>query len=190
MSYQGKWLGHFDGDWLGRLWTAPGLDVRVSFVEFDTAAPVTQPLDVRVSFVEFDTVASVATVAEPARPPSSAAGAYYDTGRGYVKKDHGWVRVTKVARSGARAMPVAVAPASGAKLGRASAGRLALPVSVAVTARTLAGLARGGAKARGTDYIPSVGVALKRVGTRSGTRPLCVDTLQLDEILMMIEEMR
>lgn len=60
MAYQGNWGGIWSGNWLGALGYA-SVDVRVSWVQFDTAA---SPVDVRVSWLEFDTSAIYATATD------------------------------------------------------------------------------------------------------------------------------
>lgn len=54
MAFQGNWGGNWSGNWLGALGYA-SVDVRVSWVQFDTAASA---VDVRVSWLQFDTAAT------------------------------------------------------------------------------------------------------------------------------------
>ena len=60
MAYQGNWGGNWSGNWLGASGYA-SVDVRVSWLQFDTAAV---PVDVRVSWLEFDTSAIYATATD------------------------------------------------------------------------------------------------------------------------------
>jgi hypothetical protein len=133
-----------------------------------------------------DKQTEVAQVSSVALQPSVVGGGD-DAGTGYVKKDHGWVRMTKVARSGVQIFEAQVAmralPSLGYVQGRAHTHAATVAVqsekaiekcnSIAITYEQITDVSAGINVGRGLASIK--------------VNPCAVEWLGLDEIMAIVE---
>lgn len=127
-------------------------------------------------------------VAQAARPNSSA-GAYYDTGRGYVKKDHGWVRATKFSIADGKAFNIAATQTSGVLLGVALSAGVANPCSVSSISAADVGQAETSAIPYTQFLMARSDACVSVVEIDAKAHPVQVDWLSADELVVILETM-
>lgn len=127
---------------------------------------------------------------EPVVYNSGTGGVGSDgAGTGYIKKDYGWVRLTKVARSGTAAYDAtpAVRSLTGLECARANAAAQNATASASLSQ------AIDTQNAIGRSYNPAVslaaGVEVGRGVASVGANPCRVEWLGIDEIMVIVDEM-
>ena len=121
---------------------------------------------------------------------SSAGGAYYDTGKGYVRKDHGWVKATKYGIAGGKALDLAVQVRSSAFLdpGKVTLARgapFAPQAACEVTIKKSIAIVTGYTMRAATNCNQGSDLANCAASARSAR----VDWLSADELVVILETM-
>ena len=142
-------------------------------------------------------VASLGFLGQVVEPPvvepvqqvqkSAASGGGDGGGRGWVYKDHAWVRLTKVARVGTRTHDFTVDVSTSSDL----RGSLLTSRAEALTTGTSAATLLNTTRAHSTSQVPQTAVTgfetLRTATTRASVKSPTCETLELAELLAALD---
>ncbi len=127
-------------------------------------------------------------IVEAQTSQGGGGGASYDAGTGYVKTEHGWVKLTKFVRAGAEVADYTVLPRGVASIDIAQGKVTAYTACVASSMSIDIGEASTGAHAHVGKVTLSSNVEIDEATLTAMARPCKIEWLSADEILMILEE--
>ena len=121
--------------------------------------------------------------------PSSGAGVYYDTGRAVVKKDHGWVKATKYGVVGGMPFDMSVLQTAMARGVTGITYAKPFAIQVASISDTYGTVAKTDGVAYTCKYVASFDTVIEQATLSANTRPIGVEWLSADELVVILETM-